>query len=86
MERFDLFGNPLDPQYGLPGRPRHKPTAETRRTVRAMRSDGLGHEAIALALGITSKTLRLNYPEELGSTSLAWRRRVQQNDTQGNSE
>lgn len=77
LVRHDLFGHPVDPQYGLPGRPRHLPTDATRQAVRAMRAQGLGQEPIAQALGITSKTLRLNYPEELGSTSQTWRRRAQ---------
>ena len=77
MPRLDLFGNPVDPHYGLRGRPRHKPTDATRRIVRAMRAQGQGQEPIAQALGITSITLRLNYPRELGSKSQAWRRRAE---------
>lgn len=72
----DLFGNPVDPRRGLPGRPRHMPSAELRQLVRAMRMQGHPQDTIANALGITSRTLRLNYYQELGSSSQAWRRRA----------
>lgn len=74
-QRFDLFGEPIDPRRGLTGRPRHMPTEALRRQVRALRQAGLSHDAIAAQIGITGPTLRLNYPDELGSSSQVWKRR-----------
>lgn len=72
----DLFGNPVDPQYGQPGRPRHKPTLDLRALVTLMHEAGETQVAIAKVLRITEKTLRLNYPQELQTTSRAWRKRA----------
>lgn len=70
----DLFGHPVDPRRGRPGRPRHFPTPASRDLVRKMHGDGAGQSAIGAALGLTEKTLRLHYPNELDSSSQAWRR------------
>lgn len=77
MVELDLFGDPVDPRRGLAGRPRHMPTDAQRAQARALRSDGLPLLVIAHALGITVPTLQLNYPDELNSTSQAWRRRAE---------
>ncbi|MCW5695799.1 MAG: hypothetical protein KIS96_03580 [Bauldia sp.] len=47
------------------GRPAHKPTAATRRTVEQMVSCGETHDTIALALEVSDETLRLHYRREL---------------------
>lgn len=82
----DLFGNPIDPGFGRRGRPRHMPNAQLRQWVRAMRAEGMSQPAIARAVGITEPTLRLNYHEELQSTSRAWRRRAEREGKHGNDE
>lgn len=73
----DLFGDPIDPKRGGPGRPRHMPTAAQRQLVRDMHAEGRSQTEIAQAIGITCPTLLLNYFAELESSSQAWRRRGQ---------
>lgn len=70
---LDLFGEPLLPARG-PGRPSHVATPGRRDLVHQLRAKGLSQPAIADALGITVPTLVLHYPNELNSTSQAWRR------------
>ena len=76
----DLFGGllpvPARPSAKPRGRPRHAPTQDLRDQVRTLKAAGLNHLEIAAAIGITAPTLRLNYPAELNSNSLAWRRRL----------
>lgn len=74
---LDLFGEPIRSRAGLPGRPRHVPTAALRQRVSELRGQGLDHHAIAGAIGLTAPTLRLNYAAELGSTSITGCRRAQ---------
>jgi len=73
---FDLYGQPVDLREGRVGRPRHLPTEASRALVAAMRAEGADQLAIAAAIGISGPTLRLNYPQELGSRSTVWRRRA----------
>ena len=72
----DLLGEPIRPGAGRRGRPMHIPSAATRRMVLELREAGRSQTEIAMALGISGPTLRLNYPAELGSGSTTWRRRV----------
>jgi hypothetical protein len=55
------------------GRPEHKPTVASRRTVSIGAGGGMRHEDIALALGINRDTLTKHYALEL-STGAAMRR------------
>ena len=53
-------------QEGLKmGRPRFEPTAEQRKMVKTLAGYGILQEEIAKKLGITPKTLRLRFREEL---------------------
>lgn len=72
----DLFGDPVPVKRGA-GRPRHVPSDATRAKVRELHHAGEKQPAIAAALGITVPTLTLNYPAELGSSSQAWRTRLE---------
>jgi DNA-binding XRE family transcriptional regulator len=45
--------------------PKHQPTAEQRKTVKAMIGYGITQADIATVIGIDPKTLRLHYPEEI---------------------
>ena len=76
----DLFGELLPARARPPakprGRPCHAPTQGQRDQVCALKAAGLNHLEIAAAIGITAPTLRLHYPDELNSNSLAWRRRL----------
>jgi len=74
----DLFGQPIERRGSQPGRPRHLPTAASRALVAELRTGGATQATIAKALRITMPTLRLNYPVELGSSSIVWRRRAAQ--------
>jgi hypothetical protein len=75
---LDLFGQPVEPRSSRGGRPRHLPTPASRALVAELHAGGATQAEIADAIGITPPTLRLNYPEELGSTSTTWRRRAAQ--------
>jgi hypothetical protein len=46
-------------------KPQHVPTDHQRKTVEAMAGYGIKHEDIARLIGITAKTLRLRYRDEL---------------------
>ena len=50
-----------------PGRPAHEPSAGTRRTVEAMVREGKSVRDIALAIGLSTPTLRAHYREELAA-------------------
>lgn len=76
-EQRDLFGFPVTVKPDRRGRPRHVPTAAARALVIELRDQGLLQPEIAEALGISQPTMVLNYPQELGSTSQAWRRRAE---------
>lgn len=45
--------------------PKHKPTEEQRRQVRAMTAYGIGQADISAVIGISQPTLRLHYRREL---------------------
>jgi len=47
------------------GRPSHKPTEQTRQTVRDLSAFGITHEHIARRLGITHETLVKHYKDDL---------------------
>lgn len=47
------------------GRPKHEPTAETRKTVQDYSAVGIPQDDIALSLGIDKKTLAKHYKSEL---------------------
>lgn len=72
----DLFGEPILPSLGRPGRPRHMPTEASRQQVRALRRLGNTQLEIAASIGITHPTLLLNYADELGSKSTTAQRRA----------
>lgn len=75
-KQLDLFGAPIATASRPAGRPRHAPTARTRRIARALSRRGATHDQIAAAIGITAPTLRMHYHEELGSSSQVWKRRL----------
>ena len=50
---------------GLPGRPRHEPTSETRKMVEVLAGFGIPLEKIADTLGLTIPTVRRAYKTEL---------------------
>ncbi len=58
-----------------PGRPSYKPTATVRRQVSIAAGAGMPHEHIALALGITTPTLRKHFEREL--SVVAYQRRME---------
>jgi len=58
-----------------PGRPAYKPTAAVRRQVSIAAGAGMPHEHIALALGITTPTLRKHFEREL--SVVAYQRRME---------
>jgi AraC-like DNA-binding protein len=64
-QSFDLLGDPVDPNHGRRGRPRHVATEENRRRVMVLLAFDWSEEKIAGALGITDKTLRRHYFREL---------------------
>lgn len=72
---FDLFGGPYETLPRPVGRPRHVATEEKRRKVSSLVKDGLRHDQIAVAIGVSAPTLRLIYFQELGSRSQTGRRR-----------
>lgn len=43
----------------------HKPTDKTRKQVESMAAVGIPHESIAIVIGVTAKTLRKHYRQEL---------------------
>lgn len=77
MPNRDLFGNPISPTYGRPGRPRFMPKRADRRLVRKLRRAGATQAEIAAQLGITIPTLALNFPAELESRTCRAARRAQ---------
>lgn len=50
-----------------PGRPAHEPSAGTRRTVETMVREGKTVREIALAIGLSTPTLRAHYAEQLAA-------------------
>jgi len=72
----DLFGEPIVSNPNRMGRPPHLPTKQSRRQVAKLRAKGRSQPEIAKVIGISLPTLRLNYPNELGSSSQTWRRRA----------
>lgn len=72
----DLFGEPIVSNPNRMGRPPHLPTIRTRKQVSDMRAEGRTQPEIAKVIGISLPTLRLNYPNELGSSSQTWRGRA----------
>lgn len=50
-------------------RPRHEPTEQSRKTVRAMSAYGVPHEKIGLVLGITHDTLVKYYKTEIDTAN-----------------
>lgn len=68
FSQADLFGDPVDPRHGLPGRPRHMATADNRARVAAMAAANQAQPMIAAALGITVPTLTLHYRAELADS------------------
>ncbi|MFD2441503.1 helix-turn-helix domain-containing protein [Paracoccus kondratievae] len=60
-EVFDLFGNPVDPGTGKPGRPRRVATLEERNKVKALLAVGWSNERIASVLQMSLPTFRRNF-------------------------
>lgn len=58
---LDLFGVPIDPHFGCKGRPRHKPTDETRRIINDLQASGATLPVIASAVGLSIPTLYRHY-------------------------
>ncbi|GLK65678.1 hypothetical protein F8A10_07750 [Paracoccus kondratievae] len=70
-EVFDLFGNPVDPGTGKPGRPRRVATLEERNKVKALLAVGWSNERIASVLQMSLPTFRRNFFHELKLRSVA---------------
>ena len=64
-QAFDLLGDPVDPNRGGRGRPRHVATEEKRRLVVQLCAFEYSLEQIAAALSITEPTLRKHYRRQL---------------------
>ena len=62
-----------------PGRKPHMPTAEQRRSVKAMAAYGVPEPDISKVLGIGEKTLRKYYKEELSKAHIEANARVAEN-------
>lgn len=60
----------------MAGRPSHKPTDQTRRTVESMSAYGIPQEDIAAVIGVDSKTLRKHYRVELDTAEAKANARV----------
>lgn len=64
-EIFDLFGDPIPANWGLPGRPEHVATQQNRNRVSMLVALGWSNKRIAAALIVTLPTLRKHYFSEL---------------------
>lgn len=58
---FDLLGNPVPPNKGLPGRPQHVATAENLELAIQLYAERHTDGEVAAALGISEPTLRKGY-------------------------
>jgi hypothetical protein len=70
MER-DLFGLPVLPPSGGPGRPEHRWCLETSNRVLLAFARGLSQAEAAAVIGIDAKTLRKHYSRECGMRKTA---------------
>lgn len=62
---FDLFGHPVTPGRGLPGRPRKVATTEDRNKVKLLMALGWANPRIANAVRMSLPTFRQNFFHEL---------------------
>lgn len=62
---FDLFGNPVEPGTGKPGRPRKDATPEDRNKVKMLLAFGWSNERMARVLRMSLPTFRRNFFQEL---------------------
>lgn len=65
IENFDLFGNPIDPDTGRPGRPRKVATVADRSKVRMLLAVGWSNERIASVMHMSLPTFRKVFFQEL---------------------
>lgn len=77
-EVFDLFGDPVPPNWGERGRPQHVPTQQNRNRVSLLVALGWSAPRIAAALFVTPPTLRKHYFSELKFAQVARDRLVAQ--------
>ena len=77
-EVFDLFGDPVPPNWGERGRPQHVPTQQNRNRVSLLVALGWSVPRIAAALYVTAPTLRKHYFSELKFAQVARDRLVAQ--------
>ncbi|MGK7056920.1 hypothetical protein AB4853_10600 [Bradyrhizobium sp. 1050_B9_N1_2] len=75
---FDLFGDPVPPNWGERGRPQHVPTQQNRNRVSLLVALGWSPPRIAAALFVTPPTLRKHYFSELKFAQVARDRLVAQ--------
>lgn len=75
---FDLFGDPVPPNWGERGRPQHVPTQQNRNRVSLLVALGWSPPRIAAALFVTAPTLRKHYFSELKFAQVARDRLVAQ--------
>lgn len=68
---FDLFGNPVEPKTGKPGRPRKEATLEDRNKVRMLLAVGWNNERIASVLHMSLPTFRRLFFQELKFRAVA---------------
>lgn len=61
----DIFGNPVEPPVERRGRPKHKPTDDSRLVVKVLVAANKRVSEIAEALAISEPTLRRAYKSEL---------------------
>lgn len=62
---FDMFGNPVEPGTGRPGRPRKVATPEDRNKVKMLLAFGWSNERMARTLRMSLPTFRRNFFQEL---------------------
>ncbi len=62
---FNLFGEPVPPNHGNPGRPPHVPTDEKRNKVMLLLAAGWNAARIASAIGISRPTLKEHYSAQM---------------------
>jgi hypothetical protein len=70
-EEFDLFGMPIDPGTGKPGRPKKTPTPEMRSKIKELLSLGWSNERLAGVAGMSLPTFRRNFFQELKARDFA---------------
>lgn len=75
QEDFDLFGYPVDPKTGKPGRPSKRPSAKDRNVIKGMLAEGKTVAEMCCVTGLSEPTFRKYFLTELQQRH-AWRLRA----------